>query len=221
MISDENWKLEDRRHTPVSIRHDAHFPPAHLHLTPPPTLLTMALYNQLVFALLCVEILTFLILIVPMPFTIRRKMFKAIATSPVLAKVQYALKIIFCFVALLFVDAVNQMRKIQREGALAKETGARADLRGENDYRSRKFLSERNFYIYSFTLFLSLILSRTYSLVLDLIKAQEDLAVLKTKVSSAGPAGESKQLKDLQKEYDALAVKYASATGAVADKKKD
>ena len=32
-------------------------------------------------------------------------MFKAIATSPILAKVQYGLKIVFCFVALLFVDA--------------------------------------------------------------------------------------------------------------------
>lgn len=38
---------------------------------------------------------------------------------------------------------------------------------------------------HGFTLFLSLILSRTYSLVLDLIKAQEDLAILKTKVGLA------------------------------------
>jgi hypothetical protein len=36
---------------------------------------------------------------------------------------------------------------------------------------------------HGFTLFLSLILSRTYSLVLDLIKAQEDLALLKSQVS--------------------------------------
>ncbi|KAK4700781.1 B-cell receptor-associated protein 31, partial [Phenoliferia sp. Uapishka_3] len=173
--------------------------------------------------------------------TSQRKMFKAIATSPILAKVQYALKIIFCFVALLFVDS-----KIQREGILAKETGARADLRGENDFRSRKFLSEvsfsvstllvarklmrlavpqRNFYIYSFTLFLSLILSRTYSLVLDLIKAQEDLAILKTKIGSGPGSDEGKtqmQLADLQKEYDALANKYAEKTGeVVADKKID
>lgn len=38
---------------------------------------------------------------------------------------------------------------------------------------------------HGFTLFLSLILSRTYSLVLDLIKAQEDLAIMKTQVSLA------------------------------------
>lgn len=47
------------------------------------------------------------------------------------------------------------------------------------DFRQR---SERNFYLHGFTLFLSLILSRVYSLVLDLIKAQEDLAIIKAQV---------------------------------------
>lgn len=37
-------------------------------------------------------------------------------------------------------------------------------------------------YMRGFTLFLSLILSRTFGLILDLIKAQEDLAVLKKQV---------------------------------------
>lgn len=45
-------------------------------------------------------------------------------------------------------------------------------------------ISERNMYLYGFTLFLSLILSRTYSLVLDLIKAQEDLVIAQAKVAS-------------------------------------
>ena len=82
------------------------------------------------------------------------------------------------------------------------------DLRSQTDYRSRKFLAgafhsrcsnlfclyrvlisttehrtERNFYLHGFTLFLSLILSRVYSLVLDLIKAQEDLAIIKSQVN--------------------------------------
>jgi hypothetical protein len=38
-------------------------------------------------------------------------------------------------------------------------------------------------YMRGFTLFLSLILSRTFALILDLIKAQEDLATLKKQVS--------------------------------------
>ncbi|GAA5916339.1 hypothetical protein JCM5296_003090 [Sporobolomyces johnsonii] len=140
----------------------------------------MAIHNQLTFCLLLLEIATFAILIVPLPFTWRRALFKTIAESQIIAKVQYGLKITFIFVALLFVDAVNQMLKIHREKETLQEQGAvRQDLRSETDYRSRKFLAERNFYLHGFTLFLSLILSRTYSLVLDLIKAQEDLAILK------------------------------------------
>ncbi|KAK4048395.1 Endoplasmic reticulum transmembrane protein 3 [Microbotryomycetes sp. JL201] len=165
----------------------------------------MALYNQLAFALLVFEIVVFIVLIIPLPFTWRRALFKAVAQSKLVAKALFALKISFIFVTLLFVDAVNHMLKIQREGQLSKETGARTDLRAETDYRSRKFLSERNFYLHGFTLFLSLILSRTYSLVLDLIKAQEDLAILKSKGAGVGSSSDSEKLKQLQKEYDALA----------------
>lgn len=67
---------------------------------------------------------------------------------------------------------------------------------------------------HGFTLFLSLILSRTYSLVLDLIKAQEDLAIAKTQLSGAGAGAggataDSEKLQALQKEYDALAAQVA------------
>lgn len=82
----------------------------------------MALYNQLAFGLLLLEIVLFGVLIVPLPFTWRRALFKSIAESPIIAKVQYALKITFIFVALLFADAVNHMLKLQKESALHKET---------------------------------------------------------------------------------------------------
>ncbi|GAA5931632.1 hypothetical protein JCM10213_003162 [Rhodosporidiobolus nylandii] len=140
----------------------------------------MALHNVAAFGLLVLQVVVFGILIVPLPFTWRRAMFKTIAESHIIAKVQYGLKITFIFVGLLFVDAVNQMLKIHRERELATESGAAIpDMRAQSDYRSRKFLSERNFYLHGSCLFLSLILSRTYSLVLDLIKAQEELAILK------------------------------------------
>ncbi|SGY54775.1 BQ5605_C006g03909 [Microbotryum silenes-dioicae] len=175
----------------------------------------MAIPNQIVFGLLLFEIATFIVLIVPLPFTWRRALFKAIAESQLVAKAQYALKITFIFVFLLFADAVNHMLKIQREGVLNKQLGQRSDLRGESDYRSRKFLSERNFYLHGFTLFLSLILSRTYSLVLDLIKAQEDLALLKKANAGGGLKGSvgagdeqlRKEYEDLSKRYDELVKK--------------
>jgi len=154
-------------------------------------------------------------------------MFKTIATSPLIAKIQYCLKIVFIFIAVLFADALNHMLKVQNEGLAAKEGGVTRDIRSETDLRSRKFLSQRNFYLHGFTLFLSLILSRTYSLVLDLIKTQEDLAVLQSKVVGDGKtagvadAQTKKQLADLQREYNDLSAKYARASGSVSNKKSD
>jgi len=50
--------------------------------------------------------------------------------------------------------------------------------------------AERNFYLHGSCLVLSLILSRTYSLVLDLIRAQEELAVLQAQTGTGGPEAE-------------------------------
>ena len=55
----------------------------------------MALYNQIVFGLLLLEMGTFVALIIPLPFKARRTMFRFIATSPVIAQAQYFLKIAF------------------------------------------------------------------------------------------------------------------------------
>jgi B-cell receptor-associated protein 31 len=72
-----------------------------------------------------------------------------------------------------------------------------------------------------FTLFLSVILTRTYSLVMDLLKAQEELAVLKQQ--GAGPARGDKHLEEklvqLQAEYDALAVQKGNTTKTATVKK--
>jgi len=188
----------------------------------------MALYNMIVFVLLCFEMGLFVALILPLPFTWRRAMFKFISESPVVAKLQYGLKILFIFVAVLFVDALQHMIKIHNEIATAKHKGAQPDMRSETDIRSRKFLSERNMYLTGFTLFLSLILSRTYTLIMDLIKIQEDYANLKQTVAS-GSKGQlleesryKKQISDLQKEYDALSDKYNALTAdAKTNKKSD
>ena len=39
------------------------------------------------------------------------------------------------------------MLRVHNEGLAAKEKGVRGDLRAETDWRSRKFLSERNAYL--------------------------------------------------------------------------
>lgn len=63
--------------------------------SPSTSLFKMTLYYSIVFALLCFEMTMFLVLIVPLPFTWRRKMFHFLATNPIVAKLQYGLKITF------------------------------------------------------------------------------------------------------------------------------
>ena len=50
-------------------------------------------YSAQVFVLLVAEMLLFVALIVPVPFTIRRKMFNFISESPIVAKLQYGMKV--------------------------------------------------------------------------------------------------------------------------------
>lgn len=48
-----------------------------------------------VFCLLVLEMAVFMGLIVPLPFTIKRKLFTFISESPIVAKLQYGLKVGF------------------------------------------------------------------------------------------------------------------------------
>lgn len=191
----------------------------------------MTLYYSIVFALLCFEMAMFMVLIVPLPFTWRRKLFHFLATNPVVAKIQYGLKITFIFVAVLFVDAVQRMVKVMSEGETARDIRGVQDVRTETNYAARKFYSQRNMYLTGFTLFLSLILSRTYSLILDLINTQEELVALKKGSKISGSAADiekkyqtqienlKKQTKQQQEEYNRLSDELAKATGNTSTKK--
>ena len=53
----------------------------------------MTLYYSLVFALLVVEMLLFVLLIMPLPHAAKRKLFNFISESPLVAKLQYGLKV--------------------------------------------------------------------------------------------------------------------------------
>lgn len=55
-------------------------------------MLTMDLFIQ-VFCLLVFEMAVFMGLIIPLPFTVKRKLFTFISESPVVAKLQYGLKV--------------------------------------------------------------------------------------------------------------------------------
>jgi len=88
--------------------------------------------------------LLFLTLIVPMPFKIKRSIFEFISNNPLVAKLQYGMKvsrnvdnrstkhmltvpkITFIFILILFIDSVNRVYRVQVELAAAKQAGGAA-----------------------------------------------------------------------------------------------
>jgi len=208
----------------------------------------MTIYYSLTFLLLAAEMATFCFLVSPLPYTIRKSLFRFLSESPIIAKVAYVLKISFIFVAILFVDALQRMFRVTAESEMAKSGGGQGmhDARVESNFAARKFYAQRNTYLTGFCLFLSLVLTRTFSIMLDLIHTQEEYAKLKKTIGAGAKGGDqAKQIEDLEKklaaseakerdfetlkkqsrqqaaEFDRLANKYNEATGAVSDKKSD
>ncbi|EJD05223.1 endoplasmic reticulum protein [Fomitiporia mediterranea MF3/22] len=205
----------------------------------------MTIYYSLTFLLLAAEMGTFCAVVAPLPHAVRKRVFTFLSESPIVGKIAYGLKIAFIFVGVLFVDALQRMFRITAEAEAAKAggMGATHDVRTETNFAARKFYAQRNTYLTGFTLFLSLCLTRTFYIVLDLIHAQEEYAKLKKTSEGSGKSGESvdelkkklaaaearardfdtlkKQADAQAQEYDRLATEYNKATGAVSDKRKD
>ena len=99
------------------------------------------------------------------------------------------------------------------------------------EVQARKFYSQRNMYLCGFTLFLSLILNRTYVMILDVLRLEEEVKTLKgdpatkgkgSSLKNAGQPGEigklkeelaakdrdmdnlKKQVENMQKEYNRM-----------------
>ncbi|OJJ87641.1 putative BAP31 domain protein [Aspergillus glaucus CBS 516.65] len=203
----------------------------------------MTLYYSLVFCLLVFEMAVFMGLIIPLPFTIKRKLFTFISESPVVAKLQYGLKITFIFILILFIDSVNRVYRVQLElSSFSKEGGAMGAAALGTDrmeVQARKFYSQRNMYLCGFTLFLSLILNRTYTMILELLRLEDKVKHLQgdkqaggkdsARLASAGDLGEIGRLKEeiatkdrdietLKKQADGLAREYHNLGDKVSDK---
>ena len=104
------------------------------------------------------------------------------------------------------------------------------------EVQARKFYSQRNMYLTGFTLFLSLILNRTYGMILDVLRLEEKVKMYEGDAQAGGKEGEKlgnryradqigelkkqlekkdkdlqsmkKQSEGLRKEYDELSVKH-------------
>ncbi|KAK0384080.1 hypothetical protein NLU13_8169 [Sarocladium strictum] len=201
----------------------------------------MTLYYTLVFVLLMLEMALFMLLIIPMPFTIKRKIFTFISENTIVAKIQYWMKITFVFILILFIDSVNRVYRVQIELIAASESATKgsASVMGHErlEVQARKFYSQRNMYLCGFTLFLSLILNRTYIMIMEVMRLEDRLRTYEgtnkntkesEKLAVAGKPGElaalkeklkkkeqdletlKKQSEQLHKSYDELSDKYAA-----------
>ncbi|KAF8816990.1 B-cell receptor-associated 31-like protein [Phlegmacium glaucopus] len=213
----------------------------------------MTIYYSLTFLLLAAEMVTFCLLVAPLPYAIRKRLFSFLSQSPIIAKIAYGLKISFIFVAILFADAVQRMFRITAEVDMAKSGrgGIISDVRSDTNLAAKKFYAQRNVYLTGFCLFLSLVLTRTFYIILDLLHTQEEYAKLKksstSNSSTSGAQNEDaakeiaslkKQLEQAKKtqrdfdilkkqasqnnaEYDRLATELNTITGQGSDKKVD
>jgi len=174
----------------------------------------MTLYYSLVFVLLLTEMSIFMLLILPLPFTWRRGVFRFISESALVAKLQYGMKITFIFILILFVDSVNRVYRVSQELHNAPRGTLPGSLGPERmEVQARKFYSQRNMYLCGFTLFLSLILNRTYALTLDVLRLEEAVSNLRKESNASG--GDSAEVATLKKELekkekDLLAMKKQS-----------
>jgi hypothetical protein len=107
------------------------------------------------------------------------------------------------------------------------------------EVQARKFYSQRNMYLCGFTLFLSLILNRTYVMILDVLRLEEQVKAYKGETSKkgsslekAGAPGEvgklkeelarkdrdmenlKKQVENMQNEYNRMGDQVTGTTAA-------
>ncbi|KAK0189520.1 B-cell receptor-associated protein 31-like-domain-containing protein [Armillaria mellea] len=165
----------------------------------------MTIYYSLTFFLLAAEMGTFCLIVLPLPHTVKKRVFSFLSTSPLVAKIAYALKISFIFVGILFFDALQRMFRVTAEAELAKsgQQGI-SDVRTETNLAARKFYSQRNVYLTGFTLFLSLVLTRTFSIILDLIQVEEEVLKHKGNGDLDSSKKELEKLRKKAEESDAL-----------------
>ncbi|PPQ73057.1 hypothetical protein CVT26_014649 [Gymnopilus dilepis] len=178
----------------------------------------MTIHYTLTFMLLAAEMVTFCVLVAPLPYTLKKRLFSFLSESKAVAKVAYGLKISFIFVGILFVDALQRMFRVTAEADMAKQTkgGVAHDIRADTSIAARKFYAQRNMYLTGFCLFLSLVLTRTFYIILDLIHTQEEYAKLK-KATASTSRNNGAQSEDQAKEIASLKKQLEDAKSKVRD----
>ncbi|CDK24700.1 unnamed protein product [Kuraishia capsulata CBS 1993] len=145
----------------------------------------------------------------PLPGRAKKQVLKTLRTPFRSQQVQIAIKCILGFILVLFLDALNRVYRVGNELDMLSVSGdsatagvaAAMGMGDRSEIQARRFYAQRNMYLCGFTLFLTLILTRTYALVFELISVKEELKATdgKSKLDSLDSADKDEVAK-LQKE---------------------
>ncbi|KAJ2715159.1 Endoplasmic reticulum transmembrane protein 3, partial [Coemansia spiralis] len=146
-----------------------------------------------VFALLMVEVVVFVLLILPMPMRWKRAMVAWSSRSPAVQRVLYVVRIAFVFVFLLFADAAMRLRKVEH----GRDHSRIVDDHMLCQQKLQKFYAQRNTYLTGITMFLGLILISTHSLIAQLVDSRYAAAAAAAQPAppADGSRAEAEQLK--------------------------
>ncbi|KAK9324217.1 B-cell receptor-associated protein 31-like-domain-containing protein [Lipomyces orientalis] len=162
----------------------------------------------------------FFVLVTPLPFNIRRRLLHFISTSDLIARTQYTLKIVFVFILILFIDSVNRVYRVQQDVSATSASGTVITTGTDRtEIQARKFYSQRNMYLCGFTLFLSVILNRTYVLLVELLAAEDKIVAMKAGAEMATANSKVISLKD--EEIDRLRAELESKETELKSKETD
>ena len=153
----------------------------------------MAFQYVLTFSLLVVEMVMFSLISFPLPSKIRRPLLKALSIPFHSQQFQVITKCVFVFIGIMFADSVNRTIKVTNElynGTLASNDMLNGGV-SRAEIQSRRFYSQRNMYLCGFTLFLSLILNRTYTMVFDLLEVKEKVKRLESESGSSATTSDT------------------------------
>ncbi|QPG74478.1 hypothetical protein FOA43_001808 [Brettanomyces nanus] len=156
----------------------------------------MALQYTLVFILLLVEMALFAIISLPLPPFIRKPLLNSLNMPFHSEHFQIFFRCAIAFIGILFLDSLNRMRRVTNElyydksgsfggsmdsqmgSSMGSSMGSQMGPVGSSrtEVQTRRFYSQRNVYLCGLTLFLSLIVKRTYDLVYELLAVKEQIA---------------------------------------------
>ncbi|EPY51920.1 bcap family protein [Schizosaccharomyces cryophilus OY26] len=187
----------------------------------------MTIYYMIVFILLMLEIVSFVILSLPLPMRVRKAILNTISNSPIAGKIEHTLKIMIICILVLFSDSVRRVVRISTEFDMSGAGSTTAE-NARTGFKAGQFYAQRNLYLCGSALFLSLVVNRYYLSLKTLIASEEKVEALQSELKSN--KSDTKSLEELDtlrtklesrdKEYSALSDKYAEATKTL-EKKKD